>query len=255
MKKIIERILKGSLKLLLLTGMTMNVSAQNATKLISTGEFGGKWGTNVEEAVEALHLEGKLEDGKVIYQEVCEICHQPQGNGDPAGNFPQLAGQQSTVIIKQIADIRAGNRDNPTMYPFANVEALRTATEDLFDEPKSGPQALADVAAYIQTLKMSSDIKGSGEKLKEGEKLYKDNCVRCHGDHGQGSFKNYYPVIAGQNFKYLVRQFLWIRDGKRRNANPDMVAQVKAFTNEEVDAVMDYTSRQVMKPGDWDRNK
>ena len=44
-----------------------------------------------------------------------------------------MAGQHSTVIIKQIADIRIGKRDNPKMYPFANIEALRAATEDIFD--------------------------------------------------------------------------------------------------------------------------
>lgn len=225
------------------------------TQLTSTDEFGGKWGTKVEEAIKALELTGDVDDGQVIYEEICEICHQPGGNGDPAGNFPQLAGQHSSVVIKQIADIRAGNRDNPTMYPFANVEALQASTEDLFDEPKSGPQTLADVAAYIQTLEMASTIKGEGTDLEHGAKIYEENCVRCHGDHGQGSFKNYYPVIAGQNYNYLLRQFRWIKEGKRRNANPDMVEQIKNFSDRDIKAVMDFSSRQTMKPGDWDPNK
>ena len=42
------------------------------------------------------------------------------------GTFPQLAGQHTTVLIKQMADIRAGERDNPTMYPFA-ADAGRSA--------------------------------------------------------------------------------------------------------------------------------
>ena len=231
------------------------VSTAWGAKLTSTDDFGGKWGTKVEEAIKALKLKGNVKDGAVIYEEVCEVCHQPNGNGDPAGNFPQLAGQHSTVIIKQIADIRSGNRDNPTMYPFANIDALRAAVEDLFDDEKTGPQILADVAAFIQTLKMSSTIKGSGKDLEHGAKIYKDNCVRCHGDHGQGSFKNYYPVIAGQNYKYLLRQFTWIKEGKRRNANPDMVEQIKSFTDRDVMAVMDWASQQDMKKGDWDPNK
>ncbi|MBF0279687.1 MAG: c-type cytochrome [SAR324 cluster bacterium] len=230
-------------------------AADKKAELNSTKDFGGKWGTKVEEAIEALKLKGNLEDGQIIYEEICEICHQPGGHGDPAGNFPQLAGQHSSVIIKQIADIRAGNRDNPTMYPFANIEALQASTEDLFDDPKSGPQTLADVAAYIQTLIMASTVKGEGNDLEHGAKIYKENCVRCHGDHGQGSFKNYYPVIAGQNFKYLLRQFRWIKEGKRRNANPEMVEQIKNFSERDIQAVMDFSSRQSMKPGDWDPNK
>ena len=243
---------------LMLTAILLSSSVwaeEKKTNLTSTKDFGGKWGTKVEEAIEALTLEGNVEDGQVIYEEICEICHQPGGHGDPAGNFPQLAGQHSTVVIKQIADIRAGNRDNPTMYPFANIEALQASTEDLFDEPKSGPQTLADVAAYIQTLKMASTIKGKGNDVEHGAKIYKENCVRCHGDHGQGSFKNYYPVIAGQNYKYLLRQFRWIKEGKRRNANPDMVEQIKNFSDRDIQAVMDFASRQTMKPGDWDPNK
>ncbi len=242
------------LTILLLTSGAM--AQEKNTQLTSTDEFGGKWGTKVGEALKALKLEGNVEDGQVIYEEICEICHQPGGNGDPAGNFPQLAGQHSTVVIKQIADIRAGNRDNPTMYPFANIEALKASTEDLFDDGKTGPQTLADVAAYIQTLKMAPDnVKGEGTDLEHGAKIYAENCVRCHGDRGQGSFKNYYPVIAGQNYHYLVRQFRWIKEGKRRNANPDMVEQVKNFTDRDIKAVMDFASRQTMKPGDWDPNK
>ncbi|MBF0353303.1 MAG: c-type cytochrome [SAR324 cluster bacterium] len=237
-------------------GLPAYLSAEEPKgKLTSTSEFGGKWGTKVEEAVEALHLKGSVEDGKIIYEEVCAACHQPTAGGDPAGNFPQLAGQQSTVVIKQIADIRIGNRDNPTMYPFANVEALRAATEDIFEEPKSGPQTLADVAAYIQTLPMTNTHFGPGTDLEYGAKVYADNCVRCHGDHGQGSFKNYYPVIAGQNYNYLLRQFRWIKEGKRRNANPEMVEQINRFTERDILAVMDFASRQKMQPGDWDPNK
>jgi cytochrome c553 len=51
--------------------------------------------------------------------ETCGACHLPSGAGRPDGTFPQLAGQHTTVLIKQMADIRAGLRDNPTMYPFA----------------------------------------------------------------------------------------------------------------------------------------
>ena len=231
------------------------VFAQTTAKLTSTEEFGGKWGTKVKEAIEAMKLEGNIEDGAIIYEEICQACHQPGGNGDPGGNFPQLAGQHSTVIIKQIADIRIGNRDNPTMYPFANIEALRAATEDIFDEEKSGPQTLSDVSAFIQTLPMSSAIVGEGGDLEHGGKIYKENCVRCHGDHGQGDVKNYYPVIAGQNYHYLLRQFRWIKDGKRRNANPEMVKQIYGFSERDMLAVMDWVSRQTMIAGDWDSKK
>ena len=60
--------------------------------------------------------------------------------GAEDGVFPQIAGQHRSVIIKQLADIRAGNRDNPMMYPIAKEAVL------------GGPQAISDVAAYIEII-------------------------------------------------------------------------------------------------------
>ena len=47
----------------------------------------------------------------------------------------------------------------------------------------------------------------------------------------------------GQHYNYMLRQFEWIRDGKRRNANPDMVKQIADFTDEDMQAVINYVSR------------
>ena len=53
----------------------------------------------------------------------------------------------------------------------------------------------------------------------------------------------FYPLIVGQHYNYMVRQFEWIRDGKRRNANPDMIKQIAAFTDEDMKHVINYVSR------------
>ncbi|MDH5750915.1 MAG: c-type cytochrome [Deltaproteobacteria bacterium] len=190
---------------------------------------GAKWGSKVKEALDALELKGDPENGYDIYQ-VCAACHLPTAWGDPAGTFPMLAGQHTSVLIKQIADIRAGNRDNPTMYPFAiQIE---------------GAQDLADVVAYIATLPMNPDPPtGDGKLLKRGEELYKVNCVKCHKETGEGSIKDSFPLIGGQVYDYIIRQLKWIRDGKRRNANPDMVKQVNEFSDEDFIAVADYVAR------------
>jgi cytochrome c553 len=304
--------------------------AEKAAKLLKMPP-GGKWKATAAEALEALTLVGDIEEGEEIYT-VCAACHQPTGWGDPLGVFPQLAGQHTTVLIKQISDIRAGNRDNPTMYPFAmQIE---------------GAQDIRDVCAYIQTLKMNpkprvgpggpswvlSNLRkevwpisldntqqavgnenfkklktieekefknkkefleavkntiGAGELEKHkavilenadwvtdlslGKKLYEKNCVKCHRERGQGNWKEdppviegqpppedtgkkepaYYPVLAGQTYLYLVRQFSWIQIGKRRNANPDMVKQIKEFSFLDMKSVTDYASRFEMQEGDW----
>lgn len=203
------------------------------------------WNEAGGEKEEALHLKGDPQRGRDVY-EVCSACHLPEGWGTKDGTFPQLAGQHPNVLIKQLADIRDHNRNNPTMYPFALPSQI------------GGPQALADVVAYIETLPMTPDNgKGPGTDLALGEKLYKENCVRCHGDNGQGNNAKFYPRIQGQQYKYILRQFREIKAGKRKNANPEMVKQVHDFTEQELLAVCDYASRlkppadKLAKSADW----
>lgn len=193
------------------------------------------WNEGGGEQEEAMSLTPDLENGMEVY-EVCSACHLPEGWGMDDGTFPQLAGQHRGVLIKQLADIRAKNRDNPTMYPFALPEAIGDA------------QALADVVAYIEKLPMNPAWgKGPYNELfpqyAAGKKLYEENCVKCHGENGLGDPEKFYPRINGQHYKYMLRQFEWIRDGKRRNANPEMVEQIKNFSDEDMKNVINYASR------------
>lgn len=200
----------------------------------SVGEAGYHWNEGGGEQDEALHLKPDLNNGREVY-EVCSACHLPEGWGQTDGTFPELAGQHYKVIIKQLADIRALNRDNPTMYPFALPSQI------------GGPQAVADVAAYIQGLKMNPEPgMGDGKDLAHGKKLFEENCVRCHGANGEGDNDKFYPRIQGQHYNYLLRQYQWIKEGKRRNANPDMIKQIEWMSERDTKAVLDYVSR--LKP-------
>jgi cytochrome c553 len=174
----------------------------------------------------------------------CAVCHRPDGWGSPDGDYPQIAGQLSTVIIKQLADIRARNRDNPLMYPFSVPRIL------------GGAQEMADVAAYVSRLPMTADNgKGPGTDLELGKRLYHEHCTKCHGESGEGNPRDHIPAVAGQHYLYQVRQFDAIRSGARKNADPKMTQQIHGFTPQEESAVLDYTSRltpaadKLAKPG------
>lgn len=182
-----------------------------------------------EEAV-LLKMKGDVERGKIAYQ-VCQGCHKPDASGLSDGTYPQLAGQHTTVLIKQMTDVREGRRDNPKMFPFAGKHVVDT-------------QEVADIAAFLNSLPLpgNNDI-GPGNDLVRGKALYEKNCASCHGKRGEGKAEKFYPVTAGQHYRYLVRQTEDIRDGKRRNANPKMVRVVKHYSAKDISAVADYMSR------------
>jgi cytochrome c553 len=188
-----------------------------------------RWNAIGGEEEAALARTGDPVRGREVYA-LCAPCHLANGAGRPDGTFPQLAGQHATVLIKQLADIRAGRRDNPIMQPFA---------EKLIDA-----QELADVAAYLASLPIPGDNgRGPGTDLARGRALYERDCARCHGEQGQGDAARFYPVVAGQHYEYALRQLRDIAAGRRRNANPDMVRVVAPYRDADLQAVADYVSR------------
>ncbi|MBF0449023.1 MAG: c-type cytochrome [Magnetococcales bacterium] len=193
----------------------------------------GNWNKAELQHEKELDLVPNLENGKQVYLDTCSNkCHMPESWGKADGEYPQLAGQHRSVTIKQLADIRAKNRDNPTMFRFALPSEI------------GGVQNIADVAAYIEQLPMTPDNgKGPGTDLEKGKAIYDRDCALCHMRDGEGDPSRYYPRIQGQHYNYLVRQFEWIRDGKRRTGHPLMVIQIESYGPEEVHAVMDYVSR------------
>jgi len=208
-----------------------------ASKQVGIDNKDYTWNAPAVEKNEALKLKGDANRGKKAY-EICTACHLPTGAGRPSGPFPQLAGQHSTVMIKQLVDFRSGIRENPTMVPFAKT--------------RSGPQEIADLAAYIETLCIPVEhgrYEGSdaNQKIAAGKALYEKECIVCHKANGEGDKDQLYPVIAGQHYTYLLRQLIEIRDGARRNANPQMVNILKKLNDNDRVALAAYQASLTME--------
>ena len=177
----------------------------------------------------AVEREGNAGRGKAAYSS-CAVCHLNDGGGRRDGTFPQLAGQHSTVIVKQLIDIREGRRVNPLMLPFA--------------KRLSGSQEIADVALYVSRLPGSANNgKGTGKELLLGAELYGRDCASCHGARGEGDGGRFIPALAGQHYGYMLRQIRDIGAGRRGNAHPDMVALAAGYSDAELMALVDYASR------------
>jgi cytochrome c553 len=189
-----------------------------------------QWNASYPEKTEALALKGDATRGEASFV-ICQGCHRVGALGRADGSYPRLAGQHATVLIKQLADVRSGRRNNPKMLPFADHRSLSV-------------QDIADIGAFLQQLPVPPDQgQGDGKDLARGRQLYERDCASCHGSDGMGDAAKFYPRVSGQHYRYLVREGRMIRDGERRNTNPDMVGAIKNYSDEEITAVSDYVSR------------
>jgi cytochrome c553 len=188
------------------------------------------WNDIQGELKAVLELKGDAARGRAAF-ETCEGCHRKDASGRTSGAYPRLSGQHSTVLMKQIVDIRNGQRQNPKMQPFVEDHVL-TAYD------------IADIAVFLQALPVSADNgKGPGTGVARGKQLYENDCAECHGIRGQGSAARFYPVVAAQHYRYLLRELKFIRDGDRRNANPEMVQLTKPYTGADLEALADYMAQ------------
>jgi cytochrome c553 len=189
------------------------------------------WNEMHGEEVVALQATGDPSRGEALFVP-CRGCHRAGAVGRSNGSYPRLAGQHATVLIKQMTDMRAGRRDNPKMAPFIDDHAVPS------------PLEIADLAAYLSQLPIpATNGKGPGTRLERGKRLYFKDCAICHGDEGAGDARKFYPMVAAQHYRYLLREERFIRNGKRHNANPDMVKAIGPYSDADMEAVADFLSR------------
>jgi cytochrome c553 len=183
-----------------------------------------------DELKAALAVQGDPARGQAAFGP-CVGCHRKDASGRVSGAYPRLSGQHATVVLKQVIDIRAGRRSNPKMEPFIGDHQLT-------------PYELADLAAFLQSLPISDgNGKGPGSGVARGRQLYERDCADCHGVRGEGQAARFTPMVAAQHYRYLLREVQFIRDGDRRNANPDMVKVIKPYAAADLEAVADYMAQ------------
>ncbi|ERI52460.1 cytochrome c4 [Pseudomonas sp. AOB-7] len=168
--------------------------------------------------------------GKVA---VCGACHGADGNS-PAPNFPKLAGQGERYLLKQLHDIKSGNRQ---------VVEMTGMLDNLSD------QDMADIAAYFASQQMSvgaADPKlvERGEALFRGGKLEEGMpaCTGCHSPNGAGLDAAGFPQLGGQHATYVAKQLTDFREGNRTNDGDAMIMRAIAakLSNKDIEAVSSF---------------
>ncbi len=177
---------------------------------------------------------------------LCMGCHGVDGNS-LAPNFPKLAGQLSSDLIKQINDFKTGLRKNDLMSSVvARVEAV--------DVPS--------LAAYYAAQKRTPDSINHPEWVARGQKLFLEGdptngvpaCVTCHGQTGAGGttlgaggVTLHVPALSGQHATYVATQLRDFKSGKRSN-DPDSIMRNNAahLSDADIGTLAEYiTGMQV----------
>ncbi len=74
--------------------------------------------TLVAGLVSAAHAAGDSAAGQALAGERCQACHGADGNStDP--QYPRLAGQHASYLVRALTDYKSGARSNPIMSGFA----------------------------------------------------------------------------------------------------------------------------------------
>lgn len=174
----------------------------------------------------------------------CLACHGRNG-AKPVLSYPALAGQNEAYLLAQLKDIQAGERvgsvDPATGHPYiqgmTDIMHLLTAED------------LENVAAYLAAQEPAApkplDPAPTEEELAAGEKAYKQlGCRSCHGADATRASNKAYPIIAGLNREYLIRQMTDMRDKVRTGGKTKlMLGVIRRASDEDIAAIATWLSQ------------
>ncbi|MCZ2723574.1 c-type cytochrome [Marinomonas sp. 15G1-11] len=182
-------------------------------------------------ATSVAMAQGNADAGKELTA-VCAACHAADGNS-LAPTFPKLAGQQEKYLLKQLTDIKSGNR---------KVTEMTGLLDNLTD------QNLADIAAYFAN---NSVVVGQADAalVEAGKAIYRTGnpktgvpaCTACHGPTGQGLGSAAFPALSGQHADYTKSQLKAFQTQERSNDPANIMRGIAFKMNDrEIEAVASY---------------
>jgi cytochrome c553 len=181
---------------------------------------------NLEKRIEALTKNSKLH--KQMVREgrertvLCNTCHGENGIAvQPL--TPNLAGQNPVYVIDQFQRFGDGRRND---YLMSNL-AMTFSFEDKIK-----------IALYYADMQMKPSGGGNPSLLAEGKKIYKEACVKCHGENGRG--QEGYALLAGQRYDYVVKMLKEFRDRTGKRTNVWMTGVAIRLSNQDMEAVATY---------------
>jgi cytochrome c553 len=146
----------------------------------------------------------------------CLYCHDGPQRHARTQLYARLAGQQEAYLRKQLKAFASGERNDPTMTPFALSLTEREFESMVTNFSRMRPQP-------------NDTFHGEPARVARGEALAKANqCASCHGQQLEG--KDAFPRLAGQSYDYLIDQLNNFKSGKRHDATGMMPAVVNGLS-------------------------
>jgi len=171
--------------------------------------------------------------------QVCAGCHGADGNA-MIPNYPKLAGQHASYLLKQLQDFKSGKRKNPIMS--AQVTNLTD-------------QDMQDLAAYFASQKRTLGAATDPAMRELGQRIYRGGnetkalpaCMACHSPNGAGNPPAKYPSLGGQNADYVSKTLMDFRSGERGAEPKDPAGKImrdiaKRMDDAEIKAVAHYVA-------------
>jgi cytochrome c553 len=177
----------------------------------------------------------------------CALCHGKQGEGLRKNEYyPRLAGKPAEYLYNQLVNFRDRRRDVPIMtymVAYLSDPYLREIAEyySALRPPYPAPLAAASKDAFAR-----------GEKLANAGDPARDipPCSACHGK-GLAGLQPAIPGLVGLNRDYVAAQMGAWKNGVRKAAEPDCMAQIAAkLTPEDIDAVTTWIATRPASPDD-----
>jgi cytochrome c553 len=171
----------------------------------------------------------------------CAACHGKEGRATSDGYFPRIAGKPAGYLYNQLINFREGRRRYPMMTYMVDhlSDAYLSEMAQYFANlhlPYPAPQAV-DVPAA--TLERGKALVLSGDASKNIPA-----CVACHGKNLTGVAPAI-PGLLGLPRDYLNSQFGAWKNGGRRAAAPDCMAQISnRLSAEDISAATAWLASQ-----------
>ncbi|HEX7815719.1 c-type cytochrome [Dyella sp.] len=134
----------------------------------------------------------------------CGACHGMDGNSSDA-QYPKLAGQHETYIVRQLENFKSGKRQNPIMSGMA--------------APLS-EQDMHDIGAYFASKEALPGVADEA-LVAQGQKLFREGdttrgipaCMACHSIDGRGNPGAGYAELTSQHAQYIQATLKAWHDG------------------------------------------